>query len=269
MSRQILQKFNEMKRLTTNNLGQHVLYRPNLKIRRNQTYYQNLKRKTINENVISINQIQKETEKTDQLLSENMLDLNFENNEAKISNKEEYIEEEVVNNEEFTQLFDQEKLNKENDLTLKSGKKYRSIVSNQRFFEETNYEFIYEGSRLTVQEFNLYFRWACQKMNLSKVDRHFLINLIKALLPRPNKIPSSYYSLVKSLQKEKCVSKKCFKICSKCYGHFYKKCEDANCENPKKTKSIDALVFDFETHLTKIITRNWKNIQEYKSKFSK
>ena len=44
-------------------------------------------------------------------------------------------------------------------------------------------------------------------MNLSKVNREFLINLVKALLPRPNKIPSSYYSLVKSIQKEKFVSK--------------------------------------------------------------
>ena len=201
-------------------------------------------------------------------MSENLFDLNFEVKESTTLNEENFkLDKEELENEEFTQLFEQEEINHEKDFDRKSRKiNYPDKkIFKEKVNEVTNYEFIYDGSRLTVQEFNLYFRWACQKLNLSKIHRNFLINLIKALLPRPNKIPSSYYSLVKSIQKDKSVSKKCFKICSLCYGHFDKKCEEKDCQNPKKTKSIDALVFDFESHLTKIITRNWKNIQDYKS----
>ncbi len=138
------------------------------------------------------------------------------------------------------------------------------------YFEATNenskYDFIYSGSKLTVKEFNLLFRWICQKMRISKIDRNLLLTFIKTLLPANNKIPSSYYSLIKCLKKKTNLTKKCFKICSNCYGLFKNGCENESCTNLKKNLSIDALVFDFESHLRYIIQKYWKEIQIYKGK---
>ena len=104
-------------------------------------------------------------------------------------------------------------------------------------------------------------------MRISKIDRNLLLTFIKTLLPTNNKVPSSYYSLIKCLKKKTSLTKKCFKICSNCYGLFKNSCENESCTNLKKKLSIDALVFDFESHLRYIIQKYWKEVQVYKGKF--
>jgi hypothetical protein len=160
----------------------------------------------------------------------------------------------VYENEEFTKLFDD------------SQDSHNFINDENEIYEEKNqkYDFIYDGSRLTLKEFNLLFRWVCQKMRLSKINRNFLLTFIKTILPANNLIPSSYYLLLKSLKRKTSIEKKSFKICSMCYDPYKKGCENVSCKNLKKQHSIDALVFDFEYHLKFVVTKFWKEIQNYK-----
>jgi hypothetical protein len=168
-------------------------------------------------------------------------------NDEKVNRNEKYSE-----NEEFTKLFDDSQdylVNNENEI-----------------YEEKNqtHDFIFNGSRLTLKEFNLTFRWVCQKMRLSKINRNLLLTFIKTILPTNNHIPTSYYLLLKSLKRKSSCDKKTFKICSKCYDPYKNGCENVSCNNLKKQHSIDALVFDFEYHLKFIVTKFWKEIQNYK-----
>jgi hypothetical protein len=191
-----------------------------------------------------------------EFLSNNLNDLNldeFQDNTHE-SNIKNLNEKKVQSDEEEEEFAELENENEDYD----------------EYFEATNenskYDFIYSGSKLTVKEFNLLFRWICQKMRISKIDRNLLLTFIKTLLPANNKIPSSYYSLIKCLKKKTNLTKKCFKICSNCYGLFKNGCENESCTNLKKNLSIDALVFDFESHLRYIIQKYWKEIQIYKGK---
>ena len=73
---------------------------------------------------------------------------------------------------------------------------------------------------------------------------------------------------MKQLHKKTEMKKKVFKICSECYGNFEKTCINTNCQNAKKKKWIDAMVFDFESQIKRITKRYWGKIQAYKSKNS-
>lgn len=159
-------------------------------------------------------------------------------------------------NEEYLCLFDEIDEIKENE----------EIYDEQepQIKSQNKYDFIYKNSRLTMAEFNLFYRWICQKMKLNKLNRNLLLSFIKNILPADNIIPSSYYKLLKGLNKEKKVSKKCFKICSECYSLYNNGCENKSCVNPKKNKKIDALVFDFKYHLKHIIQKYWTEIKHYK-----
>ncbi len=110
----------------------------------------------------------------------------------------------------------------------------------------------------------MFYRWICQKMKLNKSNRDLLLSFIKSVLPVDNIIPTSYYMLLKSLNKRTKVSKKCFKICSECYSMYKSGCENKSCVNTKFKKSIDALVFDFKYHIRHIVQKYWKEIQIYK-----
>jgi hypothetical protein len=101
-------------------------------------------------------------------------------------------------------------------------------------------------------------------MKLNKSNRDLLLSFIKSVLPVDNIIPTSYYMLLKSLNKRTKVSKKCFKICSECYSMYKSGCENKSCVNTKFKKSIDALVFDFKYHIRHIVQKYWKEIQIYK-----
>jgi hypothetical protein len=218
--------------------------------------------KKVNKNVQAINLISNE-------LSSSLREMTFDNLEyfgenedfELIDENDESIEKNVneislhyEQNEEYADLFDDEGL-EENEQDLGNE------------FKNTNYEFIYVNSRLTLSEFSLFYRWLCQKMKLNKINRNLLLSFIKTILPKDNIVPTSYYKLLKKLNKKTKVSKKCFKICSNCYGLFKNGCQN-ECQNQKLKKSIDALVFDFKYHLTYIIQKYWNEIQQYKGKFN-
>lgn len=194
-----------------------------------------------------------------------------EDNYEKIGEEDDYEENDYEENEsgvgneenlEYADLFDNGEGQEENDQNFENE-------FNERTNSRTNYEFIYASSRLTLPEFNLFYRWLCQKMKLNKTNRNLLLSFIKTILPKDNIIPTSYYMLLKKLNKKTQVTKKCFKICSNCYCLYKNGCENETCQNPKSKKSIDALVFDFNYHLTSIIQRYWNEIQQYKSNLFK
>ena len=58
-------------------------------------------------------------------------------------------------------------------------------------------EFIYQNSHLNVNEFSKLFLWICQKLHISRNNRDVLLDFIRNLLPSDNKIPSSYYQIIK------------------------------------------------------------------------
>ena len=177
-------------------------------------------------------------------------------------------------NEDFEQIDENDEANEKNvneiSLNYEQNEEYADLFDDEGLeeneqdeFKNTNYEFIYMNSRLTLSEFSLFYRWLCQKMKLNRINRNLLLSFNKTILPKDNIVPTSYYKLLKKLNKKTKVSKKCFKICSNCYGLFKNECQ-----NQKLKKSIDALVFDFKYHLTYIIQKYWNEIQQYKGKFN-
>jgi hypothetical protein len=139
-------------------------------------------------------------------------------------------------NEDYQSLFDE---NEEIDIDKNEKEQKKS---------QKNYEFIFKNSRLTLPEFNLFYRWICQKMKLNKSNRDLLLSFIKSVLPVDNIIPTSYYML----------------LCSECYSMYKSGCENESCVNTKSKKSIDALVFDFKYHIRHIVEKYWTEIQIYK-----
>ena len=177
-------------------------------------------------------------------------------------------------NEDFEQIDENDEANEKNvneiSLNYEQNEEYADLFDDEGLeeneqdeFKNPNYEFIYENSRLTLSEFSLFYRCLCQKMKLNRINRNLLLSFNKTILPKDNIVPTSYYKLLKKLNKKTKVSKKCFKICSNCYGLFKNECQ-----NQKLKKSIDALVFDFKYHLTYIIQKYWNEIQQYKGKFN-
>jgi hypothetical protein len=139
-------------------------------------------------------------------------------------------------------------------------------IENQYDHEKERSKYIYSDSKLNVQEFSQLFRCLCQKLELKKKSRNILLDFIRNILPVDNIVPCSYYLLTKYFFDKFGKSKKAFKICSECYSRYDKNCENL-CNNSKKQKSIDALVFDFEKQIKRIIEKNWDKIQVYKSNF--
>ena len=123
--------------------------------------------------------------------------------------------------------------------------------------EIQEHEFIYNGSRLTVKEFNLSYLWLCQRLSLPKNKRAQLLAYIKTLLPYPNKI-TSYHSLVHkiSINNEKSV----IKACSACFTETKKQ----PCDTCASSRTIQVAKFNVYNQVERIIQRHWNEIVAYK-----
>lgn len=104
----------------------------------------------------------------------------------------------------------------------------------------------------------------CNDMHLCKTNRDKLIKYLGNLLPKDNKVPASYKSLIKTFTKND-KTRHQFKMCPICCTQCLKKskkCSNVNCTtNMQLTKQVvfkycDVVLFDIEGQLKRIILKN-------------
>lgn len=106
-------------------------------------------------------------------------------------------------------------------------------------------------------------------MKLNKKNREIMLNLFQLILPVPNKIPETYDSLLKYVEKPK--FQKSF-VCTICNSSLKNKiCENENClsnqvVNSKKYRT-EIFTFDISSQLREIIKREYTTMVNYKSKY--
>lgn len=137
--------------------------------------------------------------------------------------------------------------------------------------DDDNYA-IFTGSRLKLNEFAILYEFLCSKLKLCDKYKDILLDFVKSVLPGNNKIPSSYSKLTnRLLSKFNMLEKKnsVYKVCNICYKKLN---NNVNCDecmyqnaNSKFRTSCDVAVFDIESQLIDTISKNWKNILEYRS----
>lgn len=134
-------------------------------------------------------------------------------------------------------------------------------------------DFIYDGSRMTVKDFNIFFMWLCNKLKLSESKRHFLFKSIKTTYPSINNLPSTFDSLQAQIDTKKDNSK-VLRLCSVCYAKKNDKdkssCDSCTRKNissnqQSKRELIDAIVYDYKEQLKSIISKNWVYIKSFKN----
>jgi hypothetical protein len=101
-------------------------------------------------------------------------------------------------------------------------------------------------------------------MNLANNYRDILLKYLKRILPSNNKLPSSYHNLKKDVDEYRYQK---YKVCVDCGDKIVdNKCP--NCVISGSTpKQVDASIFDLESQLIEIYTRNKEEIVKYKGRF--
>ncbi|CAF0951785.1 unnamed protein product [Brachionus calyciflorus] len=129
-------------------------------------------------------------------------------------------------------------------------------------------EEIYPGSEIKSNDFVFSFLLCCREMKVSNKSMTILLKFIKSILPRENKIPTSYYSIIK---KTKIPPKNEFSVCNICHKISDKPlCESDLCKNIgkklKKNFEKPAKIFqlDFLKHLRNVVIENQLVIENYK-----
>ena len=158
-------------------------------------------------------------------------------------------------------MFDTEENDELNGDWCQSSENEEPCASSKKQYQ---FNFIFPKSKLTEMEFIYVFQIICQKLKIPKKKRNTFLHFVKTLLPSSKNIPASYSILDHKLKQHLKQTNKSFKICSKCYEIYNKRCVNPGCKNEKKKLYIDAMVFDFKKQLKNILVRNWRTIKEYK-----
>ena len=128
-------------------------------------------------------------------------------------------------------------------------------------------KFIYQNSHLNVNEFSKLFLWICQKLHISRNNRDVLLDFIRNLLPSDNKIPSSYYQIIKMNNFTKPKPKV---ICPQCPVSLDSLKQQHICSqksnNSISCSPVEVIEFDVVEQLSAIIKKEWKTIRNYQSK---
>jgi hypothetical protein len=149
-----------------------------------------------------------------------------------------------------------------------------SSESQQEYSSYRPSDFIYDGSSITCNEFNISYFWICRKLNLSKNKRNILLEYIKYNFPATNRVPKNYNSLCRSLNLQDDKVEKLV-LCSVCYSKL-KNRKQLNCEKCEKLKKkpceqskrkiVDAIVFDYKNQLSNVFGSKWNEIVDYKER---
>ena len=135
------------------------------------------------------------------------------------------------------------------------------------------YDEIFPGSEIKIKDFIFSFLLCCREIKVSNKSMNILLKFVKSILPRENKIPISYSSIIK---KTKIAPNQELNVCNICHKSLETPvCRSDMCQNIAKRlkKNFDkpAKIFQLEylTHLKNVLTENELVIENYKSKIFK
>jgi hypothetical protein len=135
---------------------------------------------------------------------------------------------------------------------------------------------LYPNSDIHYGEFLKLFVTILDKLHSPDSVKDQLVKLIKATLPRENRVPKSYYMLKNELRLKKLNLAKRQYVCLSCNKKIVK---DALCLEPGcihfRSQKINQnrtspyyITNDYLTHFKSIISKNWDVIVEYKSEMN-
>ncbi len=132
-------------------------------------------------------------------------------------------------------------------------------------------EKIFEGSKLSVNQFSFAFLFLVHKMKLSKFHRDYLYRFIKYFVPEKNYLPSSYSAIIKKFFKDT-IKPNIIKMCNFCEEKIVDKdCTNQNCSKPEAVPkgvqlSYETIIFDSKRQIEESLEKNWVEIEDYKGK---
>lgn len=128
---------------------------------------------------------------------------------------------------------------------------------------------IYPGSDIKTNDFIFSFLLCCREAKVSNKSMTIILKFIKSVLPKQNKLPSSYNSIIKKINIK---TNSEINVCNICHKISESALCDSNlctnaAKNIKKKFDLRAKVFqlDYMNHLKRILYENHKTIENYKS----
>lgn len=130
-------------------------------------------------------------------------------------------------------------------------------------------EEIYAGSEINLSDFIFSFLLCCRKINLSERGSSTLLKFIKTILPKDNKIPGCFKTILRKLKINRKNEKNVCNICNRISEMAV--CGSEFCRNSsrKLKKNFDkpATIFELEymKQLKRVLKQNQNTIEKYKS----
>ena len=116
---------------------------------------------------------------------------------------------------------------------------------NNYYNEPINEELLYENAPLNVGEFNTLFMSLVDRLSLAETHCDLLLDFIRILIPKSNKLANSYNMVQKLRKSELSLNFKVFKLCFLCQSSLNnRKCSSDTClsNTQIKKKYIDVVV---------------------------
>ena len=136
---------------------------------------------------------------------------------------------------------------------------------------------LYPNSDIKYGEFIKLFVSTLDQIHTSDHNKDELLKLLKAILPKYNQVPSSYYMLKNELKLSQLKLSKRQYVCVSCNKKVKKGelCQLLECIHFRNLKinqtRVDPyyITNDYMTHFKRLINKNWAKIIEYKSELNK